>query len=143
MTRLNRHAQKEKDLKKRMLQLKIFEKDIKETFVRAQGPGGQNVNKVASCVVLHHFPTDIQVKCQEERSQALNRYKARWLLVEKIEHKRAQEHLKEIEEFQKQQRKNRPRPRFIKEGILKRKHYQSEKKVSRKKVKPYQLDAVL
>ena len=126
-----------------MLQLKIFEKDIKETFVRAQGPGGQNVNKVASCVVLYHLPTDIQVKCQEERSQVLNRYKARWRLVEKIEHKRAQEHLKEIEEFQKQRRKNRPRPNFIQEEILKRKHFRSQKKVSRKKLKPYQLDGEL
>ena len=140
MTRLTRHAQKEKDLKKHMYKLKIFEKDIKETFVRAQGPGGQNINKVSSCVMLHHLPTDIQVKCQEERSQPLNRYKARWLLVEKIEHQRAAEHLKEIAEFEKHRRKNRPRPHFIQEDILKNKHLRAEKKVSRKKLKPYQLD---
>ena len=136
MTRLSRHAQKEKELKKHMFQLRIFEKDIKETFVRAQGPGGQNVNKVNSCVILHHLPTDTQIKCQEERSQAMNRYKGRWLLAEKIEHQRAQKHLQEIEAFQKQQRKNRPRPSFIKEDILKRKHYQSQKKSFRKRVDP-------
>ena len=105
MTRLSRHAQKEIELKKHMLQLKIFEKDIKESFIRARGPGGQNVNKVNSCVVLHHLPTETIVKCQEERSQRLNRYKARWLLIEKIEHERAQKHLQEMAAFQKEQRK--------------------------------------
>ena len=140
MTRLSRHAQKEIELKKHMLQLKIFEKDIKESFVRARGPGGQNVNKVNSCVVLHHLPTETIVKCQEERSQRLNRYKARWLLIEKIEHERAQKHLQEMAVFQKEQRKKRPRPAFIKEDVLKRKHYQSQKKSLRKRIDPYRAD---
>ncbi|HOJ44073.1 MAG TPA: peptide chain release factor-like protein, partial [Syntrophorhabdaceae bacterium] len=77
--------EKEKRLFEKMERLGIKDEDIIERFIRSGGPGGQNVNKTSTCVYLKHLPTGIEVKCQKERSQALNRYLARRILVEKIE----------------------------------------------------------
>src|SRR5512139_560282 len=78
-------AEKEEALHQKMEELGIREEDIVERFVRSRGHGGQNVNKVSTCVYLKHLPTGIEVKCQQERSQALNRFFARRILAQKIE----------------------------------------------------------
>lgn len=75
----------EQDLQYKMSRLCIREEDLEESFVRSGGPGGQNVNKVSTCVVLRHKPTGLVIKCQRERSQAMNRYWARRMLAEKLE----------------------------------------------------------
>lgn len=72
-------------LKKRMDALGILEEELVEKFVRSGGPGGQHLNKTSTCVYLKHTPTGIEVKCQESRSQPLNRLLARRLLADKIE----------------------------------------------------------
>lgn len=127
-------TRKENELKRRMHQLGVYEKDFKETFVRSSGPGGQNVNKTSTCVVLRHIPTGIQVKCQQERSQRLNRHKARWIILEKIDQQKRAEHLKFIQQREKQRRQRRKRTTALKEAILEQKHYRSTKKASRRKV---------
>ena len=78
-------ADKERALRERMAALGIRDDDLEERFVRSGGKGGQNVNKVATCVVLRHVPSGFAVKCQEARTQAMNRFLARRLLLEKIE----------------------------------------------------------
>jgi protein subunit release factor B len=111
-------AEKEKDLIERMTALNIREEEIEESFVRSGGKGGQHVNKVSTCVQLKHLPTGIEVKCQEERSQALNRYRARVLLVKKIDQLikgRESEELRRIEKIRRQKRK---RSRRAKEKML-------------------------
>src|SRR5678815_2972189 len=77
--------EKEAQLTRRMTTLGVRETDIEETFVRSGGHGGQNVNKTATCVMLLHRPSGLQVKCQSTRQQGLNRFLARKLLLDKIE----------------------------------------------------------
>src|SRR6476659_5423456 len=85
MARFPVSTEKERQLVERMHALGVREQDLDEQFVRSSGAGGQNVNKVSSCVLLHHRPSGIRVRCQKERSQARNRYLARRLLLDKIE----------------------------------------------------------
>jgi len=54
--------------------------EVKEMITTSQGPGGQNVNKVATCVHLIHLPTNLDVRIQDTKSQAQNREKA-WQLL--------------------------------------------------------------
>jgi len=63
----------------------VREADLEERFVASSGPGGQKVNKTATCVMLRHVPTGLEVKTQKARSQALNRFYARRRLCELIE----------------------------------------------------------
>lgn len=124
----------EDELELKMQQLGIREEDFEEKFVRSSGPGGQNVNKVSTCVQLIHIPTGTMVKCQTERTQALNRVQARWLLLQKIELDRDQQAFKARQLRERIRRQKRKRPKSLKEEILRKKHIRSEKKVSRKKV---------
>lgn len=77
--------EKEAELRKRMAACGIGEEDLDEQFVRASGPGGQKVNRTATCVQLTHRPTGLSVKMQRERSQGLNRFFARRRLCELAE----------------------------------------------------------
>lgn len=125
---------KEKELLAKMSALGIREADIIEKFVRSGGPGGQNVNKTSTRVYLKHIPTGIEVKCQEERTQSLNRYIARRLLLKKIENLilcKLSEERKRIEKIRRQKRR---RSRRAKLKLLREKRRQSEKKLFRQKV---------
>ena len=126
---------KEKQLLDRMQALGIREQDIDEQFVRSSGAGGQNVNKVSSCVLLHHRPTGITVKCQRERSQALNRFLARRLLLDKIEAALRGAASDEAQRIAKIRRQKRKRSRRAKLRVLANKRHQGEKKFLRATVR--------
>lgn len=104
--------------------LGLREKDLEERFVRSGGPGGQNVNKVSTCVRLRHLPTGLEVKAQTERSQALNRFLARRLLVAKLEEQILGRQSEERRRIEKIRRQKRRRSRRAKEKMLagKRRH---------------------
>lgn len=100
------------DLSERMERLNIREEDLLEKFVKSSKPGGQKSNKASSCVYLKHIPTGIEVKCERTRSQSLNRYYARKILLDKLEEVllgRESKKRKEIEKRIKQKRKLRKR----------------------------------
>jgi len=127
--------EKEKALQEMMARLGVREEDIAEKFLRSQGPGGQNVNKVSTCVYLRHLPTGIEVKCQEERFQSLNRYRARQILLKKIERAvlgKLSEEQKRIEKIRRQKRR---RSRRAKLKILESKRRHAEKKLLRASVR--------
>ena len=121
------------DLEARMLRLNLSEADLLEQFVRGSGAGGQKINKTSMAVLLRHLPTGIEVRCQESRSQALNRFLARRLLVEKMEHKIFQEASLAQQKIEKIRRQKRKRSRRAKEKVLQDKKHQAQKKSLRGK----------
>jgi len=126
---------KEKILLEKMSRLGIRDEDIIEKFIRSSGPGGQKVNKTSTCVYLRHIPTGIEVKCQKERSQALNRYIARRILVNKIEGLILRNLSKERQRLQKIRRQKRLRSKKMKLKILEEKRRHSQKKLLRRPVR--------
>lgn len=124
---------KQNELKRRMRSLKIFEKDLVEAFVRGSGSGGQKINKTSVAVQLNHLTSGISVRCQEGRSQGLNRYYARKRLVEKIENRILKEASQEQKKIEKIRRQKRKRSKRAKEKMLAGKKKLSVKKQARKK----------
>jgi protein subunit release factor B len=123
---------KELQLRERMEALGVRESDLEETFVRSGGHGGQNVNKTATCVMLRHRPTGLQVKCQTTRQQGLNRFLARRLLLDKVERLRTGRVAAEQARIEKIRRQKRKRSRRAKERMLADKSRNAEKKAGRR-----------
>jgi peptide chain release factor len=127
------NTDKEEALQAKMSSLGIKESDIVERFILAGKKGGQKVNKTSSCVYLKHIPTGIEVKCQENRSQGLNRFFARRILVNKIESLVLGKESAEQKRYEKIRRQKRRRSRRAKDKMLRDKKLHSEKKSLRQK----------
>ena len=119
-------------LTQRMAALGIKESDLEESFVRSGGHGGQNVNKVSTCVMLRHRPSGVQVKCQESRQQGLNRIAARRMLLDKIEAQRREKAAAERAQIEKLRRQKRKRSQGAKNRMLADKSRRAEKKKFRR-----------
>lgn len=112
-------------------ELKILPEDIDEFFTRGGGPGGQKINKTASCVELTHRPTGTTVRVQRFREQRLNRIAAYKLLIEKLEEQiKGAESKRQQEQFKIRKQKQR-RSRRSKEKMLNEKHRRSSVKEQR------------
>jgi protein subunit release factor B len=134
MTAFPVRSEKWKALEQRLLKVGIREQDLEEQFVRSGGRGGQNVNKVATCVILTHRPSGLKVRCEEERTQGLNRFLARRRLADKMEEKLLGEASRKRQEIEKIRRQKRKRSKRAKEKILQAKHHRAEVKEKRKPV---------
>jgi protein subunit release factor B len=113
----------------------IAKEDVVESFVRSSGPGGQNVNKVATCVALLHKPTGIIIKCQQFRTQFLNRQQAWKMLHDALQEREEQQGLFRKAKREKIRRQNRKRSLSAKEKMLENKKKHTFKKQNRKKLK--------
>lgn len=123
---------KQKELEARMKKVAMEESTLEEEFVRGSGPGGQKINKTSVAVSLRHRPTGLKVQCQQSRSQALNRYYARKMLVEKLEEQILGKESAKQQEIAKIRRQKRRRSRRAKEKMLADKKRQATKKELRK-----------
>jgi protein subunit release factor B len=119
-------------LARRMILLGIRETDLEETFIGSGGPGGQNLNKTSTCVVLLHRPTGIQVKCQSTRYQGRNRQAARIVLCDKIEAARRRQADAARTRLEKARRQRRRPSRGARERMLADKSHQAAKKQARR-----------
>jgi len=128
--------QKQQALAARMREIGVREQDLEERFIRARGRGGQNVNKVATCVVLRHVPSGVVVRCERERSQALNRFLARRQLLDRLEAQARGVAAAAAAERARIRRQKRRRSRRAKERVLAAKRAQSEKKAARRAPTP-------
>jgi protein subunit release factor B len=125
---------KETQLAQRMAALGVSEADLEETFVRSGGHGGQNVNKTSTCVMLVHRPSGLQVKCQTTRQQAMNRFLARRLLLDKVEALRTGHVAAQRAAMEKIRRQKRRRSRRAKQRMLADKAHHASKKQTRRSV---------
>jgi len=118
-----------------MVGIVVSKDDVIESFVRSSGPGGQNVNKVSTCVVLLHQPTGIIVKCRKFRTQFLNRQEAWDMLREALQERQEQQRLFHQAKREKIRRQNRKRSLSAKVRMLENKKKHNLKKQNRKKLK--------
>jgi len=119
-------------LDERLRRLGVDPKDLEESFLRGSGPGGQKINKTSSTVRLVHRPTGVEVRCQDERSQAQNRLTALTRLCETLENRRQAEAAARQAAREKERRRHRPKPPGIKRRILADKRRRGETKAGRR-----------
>lgn len=117
-----------------MAELGVRESDIVEQFIKGGGSGGQKINKANSCVQLHHIPSGIIVRCQRERSQALNRFFARRELCDRVERLQRGEVQKEAATVARIRRQKARRSRKNRAKLVETKRKRAVVKASRGRV---------
>jgi len=104
---------------------------VEESFVHSSGAGGQNVNKVATCVQLRYAPRNILLKMQEHRTQASNRLAAWKLLAEQLQRLRDRQAEERRSARELKRRQNAQRPRGVKKQFVELKRRQAKRRSDR------------
>lgn len=118
----------------RMRTAGLFERDLQEGFTASPGPGGQNVNKVATCVVLQHVPSGKIVKCHEYRTQFANRIRAREMLADFFIESKDKARAEAMRNRAKERARRRGRSAAGKEKMLEEKKRRARQKQTRRPV---------
>lgn len=111
--------------------------DIEERFVRGTGPGGQKINKTSSTVWLRHGPTGLEVRCQQERSQAANRAQAWEELCAKLEARAREAKTAVVDARETERRRNRQKSRGQKARMIEAKKHRAKHKAKRGRVQDW------
>ena len=104
---------------------------VEESCVHSSGAGGQNVNKVATCVQLRYAPRNILLKMQEHRTQASNRLAAWKLLAEQLQRLRDRQAEERRSARELKRRQNAQRPRGVKKQFVELKRRQAKRRSDR------------
>jgi protein subunit release factor B len=104
---------------------------VEEAFTHSGGAGGQNVNKVATCVQLRYAPAEILIKMQEHRTQASNRLAAWKLLADQLQRARERLAAERRAARELKRRQNAQRPRGVKRQFVEHKRHQAQRRANR------------
>jgi protein subunit release factor B len=104
---------------------------VEESFTHSGGAGGQNVNKVATCVQLRYAPANILIKMQEHRTQAQNRLEAWKLLAAQLQRARDRAVAERRAARELKRRQNAQRPRGIKRQFVEHKRRRAKIRTDR------------
>jgi protein subunit release factor B len=108
----------EASLRARFVSLGVIPDEVEEVFIRGAGAGGQKINKTSSTVRLRHLPTGVEVRCQRERNQSVNRLIAWTELADKLEWRKqesanATQAARELARRQKRQKSHGQKLRMV------------------------------
>jgi protein subunit release factor B len=125
----------EASLRVRFVSLGVRPDDVEEQFIRGAGAGGQKINKTSSTVWLRHRQTGVEVRCQRERSQSVNRLLAWTELADKLERQQAEaanaaRAARELLRRQKRQKTRGQKVRMIEAKKHRAKHKSARGRVS-------------
>ena len=121
-------------IEERLRALGVRPADVEEKFVRGTGPGGQKINKTSSTVWLRHGPTGVEVRCQRERSQAVNREVAWAELCAKLEARTRVAQAAVVDAREEARRRTRQKSRGQKVRMIQTKKHRAGHKAKRGRV---------
>jgi protein subunit release factor B len=124
----------EASLRARFVSLGVKPDDVAEQFIRGAGAGGQKINKTSSTVVLRHLPTGVEVRCQRERSQSVNRLLAWSELGDKLERRQTEAAKEKQSARELVRRQTRQKSYGQKQRMLQTKKHRAKHKSSRGRV---------
>jgi protein subunit release factor B len=125
----------EASLRARFVSLGVLPGEVEEQFIRGAGAGGQKINKTSSTVRVRHLPTGVEVRCQAERNQSVNRLLAWTELAARLEERvqaaaGAARSARELVRRQKRQKSRGQKARMIESKKHRAKHKSRRGRVS-------------
>jgi protein subunit release factor B len=121
----------EASLRARFVSLGVQPDDVEESFIRGTGAGGQKINKTSSTVRLRHRPTGLDIRCQRERNQSVNRLLAWTELADRLEERQQAEAGAARSAWELERRRHRQKSRGQKARMIESKKHRAKIKQAR------------